>query len=117
MMPVECMAAGRPVIGLYAGGLKESVRAIKPWEPLLNNADLAGATGVAIRADDRALVRNIEESVKFFIRHEAQFSSKACIQQAAAFAPDRFFAAWEKLMCSMGIEAERSAGQGVVVNA
>ncbi|NDC36739.1 MAG: glycosyltransferase family 4 protein [Proteobacteria bacterium] len=109
MMPVECMAAGRPVIGLYAGGLKESVQAIRSWGPDAHKADFASATGVGIRPSGIDLVRNIEESVEFFIRHEERFRPEACMRQAALFGPDAFYAAWEGLARQLGIEPQGSS--------
>ncbi len=117
MMPVECMAAGRPVIGLYAGGLKESVRAVRPWAAQLTEIDFAQASGVAIRPDRRLLVQHIQESVRFFIQHEQRFSAAACVRQAAEFSPERFFAEWSKLVSEVTLESKGSREVGVGAHA
>lgn len=103
MMPIECMAAGRPVIGLWSGGLKESIRMVKPWRYV--NSDFEDATGVAIKKDQHSLEERIIESVMFFMQHESRFSDRACKRQAALFGPQRFFEDWQRLADRFGIDA------------
>ena len=106
MMPIECMAAGRPVIALHGGGLKESIEGIKPWAPY--EVDMANATGVCIRRSDNNLADSIIESVELFMRREDQFSERVCKRRAALFGPDRFFNDWGRLARHYGIDAARA---------
>jgi glycosyltransferase involved in cell wall biosynthesis len=101
MIPIECMAAGRPVIAVHKGGLKETVRGIKPWAP----GELApeDATGVFVRGDQHRLGASIAQSMRFFQQHEERFSAESCRRQAQLFSPQRFFSGWAELASKVGI--------------
>jgi glycosyltransferase involved in cell wall biosynthesis len=101
MIPIECMAAGRPVIAVHKGGLKETVRGMKPWAP----HELAPecATGVFVRGDQNQLVESIVQSVRLFEKHEGQFSAQSSRRQAQLFSPQRFFSGWAELARKLGI--------------
>ncbi len=71
MVPVEAMAAGRPVIGLGRGGLLESV--------------VEGETGLFFREPTAA---SLMEAVGRF--EEAEFDAAAISRHAAAFSKERF---------------------------
>ena len=98
IMPVECMAAGKPVVALYSGGCAETVRGYKPWDPKWNEAlEPHGATGVFFRARHRrGSVEALKEALQFFERR--QFPPEACREQAARFSSERFRAAWVELL-------------------
>ena len=104
MIPVECMAAGRPVIGAFTGALRESVNGITPWKGSSINA--SEASGVFFRSggvyDDR---QELISTVKYFLDREAQFSPEACINQAKLFSPNRFYSEWNSLVNSLGLES------------
>ena len=111
MIPVECLAAGRPVIGLFAGALKESINAIKPW----NNYDLAEKdySGVFIKPElSDALVGSIIESVRFFIRHEGEFNPEACVKRAALYSPVRFYGSWSNFVMKNNLFLNKSENFG-----
>lgn len=109
MVPIECMASGRPVIGLYDGALKETVKGLKPWAgndrtlsylkglaycPL----DIKDATGVFIRKSDSDPVGSIISSVRYFLSQEEAFGAVACRKQAELFSPERFKDAWSHIV-------------------
>jgi len=68
---VEAQAAGRPVIGLRAGGLLETV--------------LEGRTGTLFEGEDADA---LAEAVRAF--DPAAIDPRECVSQAARFAPERF---------------------------
>ena len=95
MIPVECMAAGRPVIACEDGGVTETVDGIS-----VTNATGApeGKTGVFYpRNHAGSEVEGLMKAVRYFVNHEQAFMPETCIAQAAKFTPDRFFASWQDL--------------------
>ncbi|MCO6431620.1 MAG: glycosyltransferase [Deltaproteobacteria bacterium] len=112
LVPVECMAAGRPVIGLFDGGLKETVNGLKPWI----NSSLApdNFSGVFIRrrSERSAQVESIIKSVEYFMRCEDNFSAQACRDQAGKFSEERFFAAWSDFERRIGLPGQEAFVNG-----
>ena len=76
--PLECQAMGRPVVGLRAGGLCETVR------PVGNGGE---PTGV-LYAD--ATVEGLLQGLATLRRHEDDFSPARLRRHAAAFRRERF---------------------------
>lgn len=120
LIPIECQAAGRPVVGLHHGGLKETLNGVMPWQhhkpevrlvPPLGlfeaSARRVDASGVFIpttRRGDRA--RRLEAlltSLRYFIEHEDEFRPEACILQAHKFRPTRFYCAWNSMLMRNGL--------------
>lgn len=100
LVPVECMAAGRPVIALYEGACKETILGLKPWDKKANK-DLAegSATGVFIKRTRKSgRLAALVESIEYFLQHESEFSKEACLKQAQRFSLKRFYADWDALM-------------------
>lgn len=109
MIPVECMAAGRPVIGIYRGGIKESVCGVKHWEKdALIELGKGAASGVFIKRSKEGLETELMRAVEFFIQHEQEFSEQACKKQASQFGVESFFAQWHRLALRFGIDSGRS---------
>jgi glycosyltransferase involved in cell wall biosynthesis len=111
IIPVECMAAGRPVIALDRGGASETVKGIKFWEVQKPNCfDNNEYTGVFIKSSfDKtepfqekhcdihlSLTDSLIESLKFFIKHEHQFLPESCRKQAQKFHPSIFYQGIER---------------------
>ena len=71
--PVEAMAAGKPVIALKEGGVKETV--------------VEGVTG---KFFEKAEPKTIAEGVKRFIENENKYNSKTIRQRAEEFGEERF---------------------------
>ncbi len=103
MVPIECMGAGRPIIGLYAGGLKETLRGIKPWDRKQSKAlETRGATGVFFPAITADPVSSVISAVYYFMDREETFSSGACIAQAELFSAQGFRQTWSQRIISEG---------------
>jgi glycosyltransferase involved in cell wall biosynthesis len=97
MVPIECMAAGRPVIALYDGALRETIVGVKPWERREHNFEQA--CGVFIKKRDRAhQLDALVESVQFFIENERKFKASICAERAALYQPARFYDSWNNLV-------------------
>lgn len=109
IIPIECMAAGRPVIGLYDGALRESVTGLKSWE--IETLVSADATGVFFQKRSANEVTALCQAVEFFIVHENQFLPRACTKQAAKFNPQRFEASWKLLLERLGVIELKEAKQ------
>lgn len=105
MVPIECLGAGRPVIGIYDGALKESLGGLKPWEDLAQNSklDVNSASGVFIQKKPGREVQSLIASVRYFLERESDFRPESCIRQAERFSPQRFYDDWFYLMDQMGL--------------
>lgn len=75
---VEAQAAGTPVIAFGRGGARETVR------PLGGEA---APTGVFFKSQT---VESLIQAVRRFVAHESEITSQACIDNAAAFSPEKF---------------------------
>ena len=110
MMPVECMAAGRPVVGFATGGLLETVRGVrisreKHPELLGHQIREFGYTGVLIdQHADR--VKALRQAVEYFKLYEPCFSSDACRRQAGKFSFEAFKVSWEQVVSDCGRNAK-----------
>lgn len=92
MVPIECMAAGRPVIGRFSGALRETVVGLRAW----GSSPLAAeeATGVFFRGDRRSL----HAALDLFSRVETQLCARAAVSQAARFSVERFQREWGEML-------------------
>lgn len=73
MIPVEVMAAGRPVIGLGRGGLLETVQ--------------EGVSGVFFSEPEES---SVVDAIQRFVAQEERLSREACIRRARDFSVKRF---------------------------
>jgi len=96
IVPVECLASGRPVIAVDAGGIRESVGGVKSD----GRSDLVRVNpyGVFIHkrahGDPRALI----EAVQAYLRIKAKFDPAVLIERARDFSYGTFFSAWDRLV-------------------
>jgi glycosyltransferase involved in cell wall biosynthesis len=96
IVPVECLASGRPVIGIDAGGIRESAGGVKTD----GRSDLVRINpyGVFIHkrahGDPSALV----EAVQAYLRIKAKFDPAVLIERARDFSYGTFFGAWDRLV-------------------
>jgi glycosyltransferase involved in cell wall biosynthesis len=81
LLPVECMAAGRPVIGLAAGGLLDTI--------IPHDAGEVSATGVLYKPSDTPL-ESLCLAIESFIKTESSFRAADCSRRAALYSPVRF---------------------------
>jgi glycosyltransferase involved in cell wall biosynthesis len=110
IVPIECLASGRPVIASYSGALKESLNGVKPWNMLSDKpgtASMSNFSGVFIEKRAGKEVQALIDSVKFFLNREQDFLPETCIRQAERFSPERFFSEWRNLVIELGIEKDR----------
>ena len=112
MTPIECMAAGRPVIALHDGAAKETVKGITHWNVDRNSSLVGlGATGVFIERRGSSRLDSLLQSISYFIEHESEFSAEACIAQGRRFSKARFRESWELFLARIGISAPESFAQ------
>ncbi len=98
MIPIECMAAGRPVIGYYDGALRETIKGVFPTKEGAARLDTEKATGVFIPKGELGLLSSLISSVYFFIAHEDKFLPGACTEQAERFSVGEFRRAWQEVV-------------------
>jgi glycosyltransferase involved in cell wall biosynthesis len=96
IVPVECLASGRPVIGIQAGGVAETVRGY-PLGEASPSQSLAACTGVFIPKSGVGSARALAEAVRFFCEHETQFSSDIAREHARCFSYSQFFQNWQRM--------------------
>lgn len=98
MIPVECMSAGRPVIGLDRGGTRESVNGVYLHQRAMvlnGQISLSDKTGIFIPSRAVDLIHELVEAVKFFIEVEDRFTIASCVAQAKKFSPKNFEDNWK----------------------
>jgi glycosyltransferase involved in cell wall biosynthesis len=105
MIPVECMAAGRPVIGFAEGALRETVLGMP--RGLQESQDVSySATGVlALPTHD--LAASLAEAVRTFQKCEEMITPASCIERAALFGTRRFEDSWEQVLQQCGLASSR----------
>lgn len=89
IIPVECLASARPVIGLYDGGLKETINGICYWR----ENTITNQSGVYIKKGKNR-EGNLKEAIKFFIENEDKFLPQNCVNQSKKFLEDNFRLNW-----------------------
>jgi glycosyltransferase involved in cell wall biosynthesis len=103
LVPVECLASGRPVIGVNAGGLRQSMAA----EGSILRSSLVSETPYGVLLSKRGYGRPeaIVEAVETFLLHQQQFSPQAAVRQASNFSYKEFFKAWSLFCQQTGLYA------------
>jgi glycosyltransferase involved in cell wall biosynthesis len=107
MIPVECQATGRPVVGFYEGGLKETVVGLKSWLIGSSEAD-SGAksySGVFVKPSDnrQQAVASLVAGIDCFIDNENDFMPTVCRAFARRFSLLEFYAGWNRFLRSRGL--------------
>jgi len=117
MIPVECMAAGRPVIALRGGASRETLRGVAPWIQLVGGQPVGSKsiaalspTGVFIRDVEGELPQEILRSIEFFIEHETEFRPEVARAWAKKFAIRRFMQEWMELPELSAFKGDTGAG-------
>jgi glycosyltransferase involved in cell wall biosynthesis len=101
IVPVECLSAGRPVIGIDAGGLRESVVGWRPW--LGSNLVPTEHTGVFVPKDRCGDPYALVEAVQTFSVVEGNFNAATLKNRARRFSYDQFFKAWTSFLGEVGL--------------
>jgi glycosyltransferase involved in cell wall biosynthesis len=107
LIPIECMAAGRPIIGAHSGALRETHRGVKHW--IHSSIRPEESTGVFIRKSREGDVSSLTEAVRYFLENESKFEGALCIEQAQKFSPENFKRSWNQLLQKMGLPKVASA--------
>lgn len=101
IVPVECLSAGRPVIGIDAGGLRESVVGWRPW--LGSNLVPTEHTGVFVPKDRCGDISALVAAVRTFSEVEGNFNVGTLKNRARRFSYDHFFNAWTSFLEEVGL--------------
>jgi glycosyltransferase involved in cell wall biosynthesis len=113
IVPVEVLAAGKPVIGVDAGGLRESIVGFRPWRDSAIVPEKHH--GVFIRKDRCGDAQAMQEAIKIFCSVEGAFRPDVLRARANEFSYRSFFAAWSSFARSIGIgcgdESEEMVGR------
>lgn len=101
IVPVECLSAGRPVIGIDAGGLRESVVGFRPWQG--SNLVPTEHTGIFVPKDKCGDVTALVEAVRTFSDVEQRFDPATLKSRARQFSYPNFFKAWTSFLEEVGL--------------
>jgi glycosyltransferase involved in cell wall biosynthesis len=95
IVPIECLASGRPVIAIQAGGVAESVPGVVTGDT--HSVKRAGSwKGVFVPKVGFGSDKALREGVEFFIEHEDQFNPAEAKEHARVFSYEMFFASWRR---------------------
>jgi len=102
IVPVECLAAGRPVIGLNAGGLRDSMARNRDWSisPLV----AVCSTGILVSKGLYGSALGISEALVAFSERESTFSPQAAKAQADKFSYEHFYRSWLNFCSRIGLQ-------------
>lgn len=114
MIPIECLAAGRPVIGLERGGVGETINAIKHWNYDDNYHGIAieRSSGVFIKAKPGSELEELLKSLRFFVAHEGRFQYQQLVEHARTYSPERFAEQWNNFLAQIDL-AQVASGKDV----
>lgn len=112
IVPVECLAAGRPVIGVEAGGLKASVVGYRPGVD--SKLVPEKHSGVFIPKERYGDAQAVQEAIEAFCEVEGLFDSSTLKARAREFSYASFFAAWESFAASLGLMPKHTSVSEVV---
>jgi glycosyltransferase involved in cell wall biosynthesis len=111
IVPIECLASGRPVIGIQAGGIAETVDGY-----LLEGADarvdLSLYSGVFVPRSDFGSPAALRKAVEFFCQHEREVIPDIARARARSFSYSQFFQNWRRFCEQINIYPGRTP-QGV----
>lgn len=92
IVPVECLSCGKPVIGVDAGGLRESVVGWRHWQD--KSLVPSQHTGVFVPKERCGDPDAIVEAVRAFFDVEGEFRVETLKARAREFSHARFFEEW-----------------------
>lgn len=99
ILPLEAQAAGKPVIALYSGACKQTIKAWKHWLYCSKKHELASNSysGVFIRrVASSEQLEEVKKAINFFEENQNDFSPEVCSLQAKKYSPECFYDAWVK---------------------
>ena len=109
IVPVECLASGRPVIAVDAGGIRESLGCARgSGDSVLVQRN---PYGVFIHKRGHGDAGALIEAVGLYRESRGEFVPTELAARAEAFSYPRFFAAWEKFARDAGLAASEPAAE------
>ncbi len=95
IIPIECLATGRPVIAGFHGALRETLHGVKPWR---KDERIQDPVGVFFRpvAKKTQLVEELKQSIRTFLKSEKDFTVEACQDHARKFSATTFRKMWDR---------------------
>ncbi len=94
IVPVECLASGRPVIAVQAGGVAETVQGVPVGTP--SEALPQRASGVFIPKSGFGSPAAFAQAIRYFQTIEGQFQAQYIRENAQHFESVSFFRAWRR---------------------
>lgn len=101
IVPVECLSSGKPVIGVDAGGLRESVVGWRHWQD--KSLVPSQHTGVFVPKERCGDPGAIVDAVRAFCEVEGKFSAETLKARALEFSHGRFFEEWGIFLQHAGV--------------
>jgi len=107
LIPIECQSVGRPVIGFFDGGLKETVDGVRIWEGKCDSTVVQKSSGIFVRPErtENAAVRSFVDGLDFFLKNEELFNPARCRSFAANFSQSAFLAQWNAFLRSKDLSS------------
>jgi glycosyltransferase involved in cell wall biosynthesis len=102
LIPIECQSVGRPVIGFFDGGLKETVNGIRIWDGKFDSSVVRQSSGIFVRPEraGSAAIRSFVEGLDFFLKNEDLFNPAQCRSFALNFSQSAFIGQWNAFLRS-----------------
>ena len=110
IVPVECMASGRPVIAVDAGGIRESTG--EEASSRLSSLVLSNRCGVFIQKRGHGDPAVLVEAVSFFTSLASTFRESDLRERAAQFSYKIFFDMWNSFVDRIGISHDAHSTGG-----
>lgn len=107
IVPVECLSSGKPVIGIDAGGLRESVVGWRYWQD--KSLVPSKHTGVFVPKERFGDPDAIVDAVGAFLDAEGMFSVDTLKARAREFCHARFFEQWSDFLRGVGVPVPSGA--------
>jgi glycosyltransferase involved in cell wall biosynthesis len=113
IVPVECLASGRPIIGIQAGGLAETVEGVAVGTPV--DALPARISGVVIPKSGWGSCSSFVDAIRYFRSIKDQINSETICANARQFEYSVFFESWrrfaERVNISTGMSEKLGKGK------
>lgn len=97
IVPIECLASGRPVIGVDAGGLAETILGCNKVVESSHAGEIQW-NGILIPKSRIGSSEALKEAVRCFVEREESFDPRAAKKHATCFSHSRFFDRW-RIFC------------------